>query len=179
MFAKHINAANLDLPIKRISAGKYLFGTKNIIAKIVNGKLLIRVGGGFMSAEEFIEQYGRMEMIKLMHQKDPEFDAAKANRMTQGGSATRAAQTLGIGDMRETFRESMANIKIYGESPKSGDRRDKTSNFKGKNLLDLENTYEAVKFGTNSPRRGGPANTKGSARGSPKNARIGSPGIKR
>ena len=55
LFAKHINAANLDLPIKRLAAGKYLFGSKNIIAKIVNGKLLIRVGGGFMSADEFIE----------------------------------------------------------------------------------------------------------------------------
>jgi hypothetical protein len=31
-----------------------LFGSKNILAKIVNGKLLIRVGGGFMGADEFI-----------------------------------------------------------------------------------------------------------------------------
>ena len=82
LFAKHINDAQLDLPVKRISAGKYLFGTRNIIAKIVNGKLLIRVGGGFMSAQEFIEQYGRMEMLKIMHQKDPTFDYMKANKMT-------------------------------------------------------------------------------------------------
>lgn len=82
LFAKHINAAQLDLPIKRLASGKYLFGTRNIIAKIVNGKLLIRVGGGFMSADEFIEQYGRMEMLKIMHQKDPNFDFEKANRMT-------------------------------------------------------------------------------------------------
>jgi len=52
-----------------------------------------------MSAEEFIEQYGRMEMLKIMHQKDPTFDYMKANRMTQGGSATRASKILGVGDM--------------------------------------------------------------------------------
>ena len=43
-----------------------MFGTRNIIAKIINGNLLIRVGGGYMSADEFIEQYGRMEMLKMM-----------------------------------------------------------------------------------------------------------------
>lgn len=55
MFAQHLNHARLALPVKRLSAGKYLFGTKQILAKIINGKLVIRVGGGYMSAEEFIE----------------------------------------------------------------------------------------------------------------------------
>ena len=41
--------------ILRIKPGVYLFGTKQIICKIVNEKLLIRVGGGFMSVEEFIQ----------------------------------------------------------------------------------------------------------------------------
>jgi len=42
----------------------YMFGSRKIIAKIVNGKLMIRVGGGFMTIEEFITQYGPMEMLK-------------------------------------------------------------------------------------------------------------------
>ena len=42
-----------------------MFGTKKILAKIINGKLVIRVGGGYMSAEEFIETYGRIEMMKM------------------------------------------------------------------------------------------------------------------
>lgn len=42
-----------------------MFGTKRISVKIVNDKLLIRVGGGYMSVDEFIEQYGKMEMLKL------------------------------------------------------------------------------------------------------------------
>ena len=40
------------------------------MAKIINGKLVIRVGGGYMSADEFIEQYGRMEMMKMMRQEE-------------------------------------------------------------------------------------------------------------
>ncbi len=36
------------------------------MAKIIKGKLVIRVGGGYMSAEEFIEQYGAIELEKMM-----------------------------------------------------------------------------------------------------------------
>jgi len=55
LFAFHLNKAQLNIPVKRLGPGKYLFGTRNILAKIINGKLVIRVGGGFMSADEFIE----------------------------------------------------------------------------------------------------------------------------
>lgn len=55
LWAYHLNQHALDLEVKRISVGKYIFGTRNIMAKIINGKLVIRVGGGYMSADEFIE----------------------------------------------------------------------------------------------------------------------------
>ena len=96
MFAQLINESGLNVPVKRLAPGKYMFGTKNIIAKIVNMRLLIRVGGGFMSADEFIEQYGRIEMIKMMKSENPDFDEKKANRRTQGkGSFSNAATLLG------------------------------------------------------------------------------------
>jgi len=50
------------VPVKRIGDGYYIFGTKKIYAKIMNGKLVIRVGGGFMVIEEFIAAYGDMEI---------------------------------------------------------------------------------------------------------------------
>jgi hypothetical protein len=65
LFAKHLNACGIFITIKRLGPGKYLFGTKQIMAKIINDKLVIRVGGGYMSAEEFINTYGPMEMLKL------------------------------------------------------------------------------------------------------------------
>lgn len=55
LFAAHLNKANINVPVRRLTAGKYLFGSKQILAKIINGKLVIRVGGGYMSADEFIE----------------------------------------------------------------------------------------------------------------------------
>jgi hypothetical protein len=156
-----------------------MFGSRKIIAKIINGNLLIRVGGGYMSADEFIEQYGRMEMLKMMKAQDPDFDVEKAQRMasTGRGSVGRGSQAQNIGDMKAMMRASMANIKTYGPGDnytEGESARDKTSNFKGKNLLDLEGSYNAVKFGTQntSPKAGA------AGRGSPKglSGRAGSGG---
>ena len=42
-----------------------MFGTKKIYAKIINNKLVVRVGGGFMGIDEFINTYGENELLKL------------------------------------------------------------------------------------------------------------------
>lgn len=65
LIAKYINGMTCPLPIKRLGDGNYLFGTKKIYAKIMNGKLVIRVGGGFMSIEEFIATYADFEITKV------------------------------------------------------------------------------------------------------------------
>lgn len=54
------------LKIVRIGPGKYTFGSKKIIVKIINNKLVVRVGGGYTSVEDFIDQYGKMELMKVM-----------------------------------------------------------------------------------------------------------------
>lgn len=86
MFAGYLNKAKIEVEVQRTSAGNYLFGTKKILAKIINGKLVIRVGGGYMNAEEFIEQYGKIEVMKAMKldQKQKEIDSGF------GGSRTPA-----------------------------------------------------------------------------------------
>jgi hypothetical protein len=67
MFAEALNrSAYADLKVVRLEAGKYMFGTKKILAKIINNRLVIRVGGGYTSVDEFIEQYGRMELMKMI-----------------------------------------------------------------------------------------------------------------
>jgi hypothetical protein len=40
-----------------------MFGTKKIYAKVTNGVLLIRVGGGFMGIDGFYSLYGEQELI--------------------------------------------------------------------------------------------------------------------
>ena len=49
LLAQYINDWNITLPIKRLGDGYYLFGTKKIFAKVLNNKLVVRVGGGYMS----------------------------------------------------------------------------------------------------------------------------------
>ena len=78
LLCSYLNKANLDFEIKRLGEGKYMFGSRQIMCKIVNGNLLIRVGGGFMSIDEFIEKYGKMEMIKAMTKNNQ--DAKKTNQ---------------------------------------------------------------------------------------------------
>lgn len=72
MFAEALKRSNYrgQLKIVKLGPGKYMFGTKKIMAKIINGKLVIRVGGGYMNADEFIEQYGRMEVIKSLAEEE-------------------------------------------------------------------------------------------------------------
>ncbi len=65
MLAKYLNINNCPVPIRRIGGGYYMFGTKKIYAKIQNGKLVIRVGGGYMIIDEFIQSYAQQELIKI------------------------------------------------------------------------------------------------------------------
>ena len=70
MLNYYMNHTNCPVPIRKIGNGFYLFGTKKIYAKILNGKLVIRVGGGFMIIEEFIATYAENEMQKISRMSD-------------------------------------------------------------------------------------------------------------
>lgn len=65
MIGQYIHQANCPVPIKKLGNGYYIFGTRKIYAKILNGKLVIRVGGGYMIIEEFINTYAEQELTKL------------------------------------------------------------------------------------------------------------------
>lgn len=59
LFAEYINRLGCPVPVKRMTPSQYMFGTKKISAKIINGRLVIRVGGGYMGIEEFMMYYGQ------------------------------------------------------------------------------------------------------------------------
>jgi len=65
MVEDYLNANDTHLPIERIKKGQYLFGTKKIAAEVRNGKLLVRVGGGFMTLDEFFRKFEKSEQEKL------------------------------------------------------------------------------------------------------------------
>jgi hypothetical protein len=79
MLSHYVNQANCPVPIRKIGNGFYLFGTKKIYAKILNGKLVIRVGGGFMIIEEFIATYADTEMNKISKMSDEQLIALSAD----------------------------------------------------------------------------------------------------
>jgi hypothetical protein len=58
----------IDIFIQKLAPGNYLFGTKKIYAKVVNGVLLVRVGGGFMDIDNFYSNYGEQEYYKWKRQ---------------------------------------------------------------------------------------------------------------
>ena len=65
LLAKYINSMEVAVPIRRLGEGFYLFGTRKIYAKVLNNKLVVRVGGGFMSFTEFIDTYAMIELKKI------------------------------------------------------------------------------------------------------------------
>ena len=42
-----------------------MFGTRKIFAKVMNAKLVVRVGGGYMSFTEFIDAHAVIELAKI------------------------------------------------------------------------------------------------------------------
>ena len=49
----------------RQSEGIYQFGTKKVYVRVDHDKINIRVGGGFLSIDEFLDQYTPNELEKL------------------------------------------------------------------------------------------------------------------
>ena len=64
--ATYVNARNdvLAVPFNREDFEIYTFGTKRVFVKIEKGKVIVRVGGGFMQIDEFIEIYTPIELEK-------------------------------------------------------------------------------------------------------------------
>ena len=82
--AIYMNNFDMDVPMQRLGDGQYMFGTRKVFAKIMNDKLVVRVGGGFMLIDEFLPTYGQQELDKA---------AARANYGGAQGSPVRKQGT--------------------------------------------------------------------------------------
>ena len=60
----------MKIMFMRESEGVYQFGTKRVWVRVEKDKINIRVGGGFLSIDEFLDQYTPTELDKL-ERKDP------------------------------------------------------------------------------------------------------------
>jgi len=64
-FVQHMNKAKCPVVLRKLGQGEYIFGTRKIFAKIHNGKLVVRVGGGYLLIDEFLRIYTSHEIGKL------------------------------------------------------------------------------------------------------------------
>jgi len=60
----------LKIMFMRESVGVYEFGSKKVLIKVEKDKIKIRVGGGFLSIDEFLDQFTPVELQKL-ERRDP------------------------------------------------------------------------------------------------------------
>ena len=67
--AEYINWSTARPALKslftRESEGVYQFGSKRVNIKIDSSKILVRVGGGYLKIDEFVDQYLPIEMEKI------------------------------------------------------------------------------------------------------------------
>ena len=62
--------SKLKIMFMRESEGVYQFGSRRVSVKVERGKIVIKVGGGYLSIDEFMEQYTPAE-LESFNRKDP------------------------------------------------------------------------------------------------------------
>ena len=62
--------AKLKIMFLRESEGVYQFGSKRVAIRVDKDKINIRVGGGYLAIDEFLDQYTPAELEK-QERKDP------------------------------------------------------------------------------------------------------------
>ena len=60
----------LKIMFMRDSEGVYTFGSKRVFVSIEKGRIKVRVGGGYLSIDEFLDQFTPGELEKI-ERKDP------------------------------------------------------------------------------------------------------------
>lgn len=77
--AEYLNALESPVLIKfiRQDGGNYLFGSKKIYIKFENNRIVVKVGGGFTSIDEFLSVYTPIEIEKA--ESSPKTSAAMGN----------------------------------------------------------------------------------------------------
>jgi hypothetical protein len=113
LLGSYINENGCPVPIKRLGNGYYMFGSRKIYAKVLNGKLVIRVGGGYMVINEFIATYAEAELRKMEHyqQKAETAKEEKRQRILDAKYDVAMAGTLHKKEFTQAQLEKMRGVK--------------------------------------------------------------------
>lgn len=66
---EYINKLTFDVPIKKTGNNQYSIGNRKIIASLINEKLMVRVGGGYVGMDEFMMVYGSAELLRIQKEE--------------------------------------------------------------------------------------------------------------
>jgi hypothetical protein len=78
----------------------------------MNGKLVVRVGGGFMVIEEFIASYAEVELKKMQNIESNENKEDNSSKSKGGYSSTRKSPRIGASPRGgETFGKKAQTFK--------------------------------------------------------------------
>lgn len=116
-----------------------------------------------MSAEEFIETYGRIEMMKLQKAEELGQSNAASESLSQSMSGASLSHrgagkmdgkpAIGMGDMKQMLKDQLNNVKLYGEKRNSiggAAALESRKSTKQISLAQLEKEYDMPKFGNNT-----------------------------
>lgn len=80
---------NLQVMFIRLQPGVYSFGSKKVCIKVENGKIVVRVGGGYLRVNEFLATYTAAELDRSIREGiDPMSGASSPTKAP--GSPTKA-----------------------------------------------------------------------------------------
>ena len=129
--AEFINKSQTDhmkMLFLRQSEGEYFFGTRKIRVKLEKNDIKVRVGGGYVSLEEFAEMHTNQELEKVDNKANLEFQGRqRASRDSHGGKSVSGLGTIPespiIRNARRsaTERRSSSRQDVVRPSSVSGD----------------------------------------------------------
>jgi TfoX/Sxy family transcriptional regulator of competence genes len=126
MLGNWINTHGCEIEIRRLGGGFYMFGEKKIYAKIINGKLIIRVGGGYMNIDEFMQHYGMMELARQQRIYEMEYESLNYDELMSTEDELHAPADrhglMGSSEVKKNLRSSFG-VGKNGSSPLRGSPR--------------------------------------------------------
>ena len=98
----------------RESQGVYQFGSRRVAVAVMKDKVNIRVGGGYLSIDEFLDQYTPMELEKL-ERKDPlkRFSERMVVQKTLVGKEVKESSPVRIPTATNSVMESSSIVRGY------------------------------------------------------------------
>ena len=87
--------SSIQVMFIRLNPGIYQFGSKKICVKVEQGKIHIRVGGGYLYIQEFLDQYTTIELEKSIREGiDPMGGEMNPMKVPGMGASPRARKSM-------------------------------------------------------------------------------------